>query len=101
MHIPLKHQSLMIDDELFDLSHLDAFGCKIVGRGVTGGDIPVVIKFSTHVFSDRATHGKRRDLQDHGGTWRTFCSERYSVSLLLPAIMCRFVEDDSYTSISQ
>jgi hypothetical protein len=100
MTIPLQHVPIIIEDVTHDLRHLDAFRSKIIGKGVDGGELRIVVRFSTHIYSDRATHGQRRDLQDHSGTWRTFCRDRYDVSLLLPAVIADFIAQDGYTSVS-
>jgi len=99
--IPLNHPSLNIEGKAHDLGHLDAFRVDIAGEHIEGGDIRVVVRFSNHVYSERATHGKRRDLQDHSGTWRTFCPDRYAVSMQLPNIMREFIAQDSNTSVSK
>lgn len=101
MTIPLIHTPLLVEGETHSLGHLDATGHDMIGRGKDGDDLRVVIRFSTHVFSDRATHGQRRDVQDHSGTWRTFCPNRYAVSLLLPRIIRDFVVEDRNAGISQ
>lgn len=101
MTIPLTHMPLLVEDETHSLGHLDATSYDMIGKGKDGDDLRVVIRFSTHVFSDRATHGQRRDLQDHSGTWRTFCPDRYAVSLLLPQIIRDFVVEDRNAGISQ
>lgn len=101
MAIPLTHMSLLVEGETHSLGHLDATGHDMIGRGKDGKDLRVVIRFSAHVFSDRATYGQRRDLQDHNGTWRTFCPARYAVSLFLPQIIKEFVVEDCHVGISQ
>ncbi|WP_386172221.1 hypothetical protein [Sulfitobacter sp. R86518] len=101
MSIPLIHKPLFVEGETHSLGHLDAKGYDMVGKSKDGCDLRVVLRFSTHVFSDRATHGQRRDLQDHSGTWRTFCPDRYAVSLLLPQVMKNFVVADGHAGISQ
>src|SRR6056297_2619670 len=101
MTIPLIHTPLLIEGVTHSLKHLDTTAYDMVGRGKDGNNLRVVIRFSTHVFSERATHGQRRDLQDHSGTWRTFCPDRYSVSLLLPQIIQDFVVEDRNAGISQ
>jgi len=98
--IPFSHNPLIIDEAQTPLSHLDAFRVDMPGRGVDGGDLRVVVNFSTHVFSERATFGRRRDLQDHGGTWRTFCPKRYEVSKVLPSVVKDAVAIDHTVSIS-
>lgn len=101
MSIPLNHAPIKADGQIIYLSHLNAFKVDISGKGVDGGDIPIVVKFSTHVFTDRATHGRRRDIQDQSGTWRTFCPDRYAVSLMLPAVISDFIDQDGKAAISQ
>lgn len=101
MKIPFKHTPLLVEGETHSLRHLNATGHDMKGKGKDGDDLRVVIRFSTHVFSDRATHGQRRDVQDHSGTWRTFCPDRYAVSLLLPQIIQEFVVEDLNAGISQ
>ena len=99
--IPLNHNPIIADERTFDLSHLNAFGVDIPDKGIDGGDIRIVVRFSTHVFTDRATHGRRRDIQDQSGTWRTFCPDRYAVSLLLPKIITDLIVQDGKTTVSQ
>jgi hypothetical protein len=101
MTIPLIHPPLLVQGVAHSLGHLNATYHDMVGKDPGGGDLRVVIRFSTHVFSDRATHRQRRDLQDHSGTWRTFCPDRYAISLLLPQIIQDFVVEDKNAGISQ
>lgn len=101
MSIPLIHTHLHVENETRNLGHLDTFKYDMASKGKDGDDLCVTVQFSTHVYTVRATHGQRRDLQDHSGTWRTFCKDRYAVSLGLPEIMKDFVAQDSNTSVSQ
>jgi hypothetical protein len=101
MEIPLIHTPLSVMGKPQSLCHLDATVHHMIGKGKDGDDLRVTIRFSTHVFSDRATHGQRRDLQDHSGTWRTFCPDRYAVSFLLPQVMEDFVRKDRNAGISE
>ncbi len=101
MAILSSHGQLTIDGHLVELSHLNAFRADIPGKGRNGQNLRLVVQFSTHVFSERTTQGRRRDVQDHSGVWRTFCHNRYSVSLLLPKIIGNAVAGDVYTTISR
>ncbi|UWQ10184.1 hypothetical protein K3X41_09605 [Aliiroseovarius crassostreae] len=101
MSISEKYSPVTIEGITYDLSHLDAFRADFPGKGKEGEDLQVDVKFSTHVFTERATHGRRRDIQDQSGTWRTFCSDRYSVSLLVPDIITGLISDDEHTAISK
>lgn len=98
--IPLTHNPLIIDGQTIGLQHLNAFGSTIPNRGIDDGDLRIVVRFSTHVYTDRATHGRRRDLQDQSGTWRTFCPDRYAVSHLLPMIMRDFITQNRNAGVS-
>lgn len=101
MTIPSYHSPLSVEGVTYSLGHLDATHHEMIGKGKNKDDLRIIIRFSTHVFSVRATHGRRRDVQDHSGTWRTFCPDRYTVSLLLPEIIQKLVLEDRNAGISQ
>lgn len=101
MPIPVKHAPIKANDQTFDLSHLDAFKTSMKNMGIEGADLIISVVFSTHAFTERATHGRPRNIQDQSGTWRTFCPDRYEFSLLLPAVMKDFIEQNKNASISQ
>ena len=101
MNIPLYHQPITAKNLSVDLSHLGAFGLRIPQKGISGGDIHVEVRFSTHVYTERATHGLRRDIQDQSGTWRTFCPDRYAVSQQLPSIVSDFILEDRKATVSK
>lgn len=99
--ISVNHKPIKADKQTFDLSHLNAFKINIPDKGIDGGDIRIVVKFSTHVYTERATHGRRRDIQDQSGTWRTLCPDRHAVSLILPEVITNFIDQDGKTTVSQ
>ena len=95
------HPAIIVDEKTVSLSHLNAFDFLLDGKGPDGEDLMVLVRFSNHTFTKRATHGGRRDVQDESGTWRTFCEERYETSKRLPILLRTIVKGDSYVATSK
>lgn len=88
MTLPNSHSALVVDGVSYDMSHLDAFGVAVPGKGrEPGTDLHVLVKFSNHVTTERALHGQPHHTVDHHGTKRAFDPDRYTVSLRLPQIL--------------
>lgn len=88
MTLPKSHSALVVDGVSYDMSHLNAFGVTVSGKGLEPGtDLHVLVKFSNHVTTERALHGQPHHTFDHHGTKRAFDHHRYAVSLRLPQIL--------------
>lgn len=88
MKLPNTHPALVVGSVSHDMSHLDAFGLALTGKGRENGtDLQVLVKFSNHVVTERALHGQAHDTEDHRGTKRVFDPDRYVISQRLPVII--------------
>ncbi len=101
MTIESTHTPLVINGQKIDLTHLEQFYDVMPNKGKGGQDLRITVRFSSHVYTERATHGKRRDIQDHRNSWRTFSHNRYLVSLKLPDMITTAIADDKHVTISR
>lgn len=81
---------LTIGGQVYDFAHLEPFTFT-VQSDLAGRDLGVHVTFSSHCFSqgyDEATHPVGQQIVlDQAGRQRTFCSTRYRLSLMLPAVI--------------
>lgn len=100
--IPNSHPALPVGGVPYDLSHLDAFAVVVTGKGRDPGThLNVLVKFSNHVFTERALHGQPHDTVDHNGSRRAFDQPRYDMSLRLPDIISQAFADDALCLVSK
>jgi len=100
--IPERHDPLKIGDTDYDLSHLEAFTEAFRGKGHEAGtDLPVLIKFSNHVFTKRMAFGQPFDTVDHLGRKRSFDPARYNMSLRLPDLVRRAIRKNALCFVSR
>jgi len=86
--LPSSHSAIVVDGLSYAMTHLDAFAIAVPGKGrEPGTDLQVLIKFSSHVATERAMHGQPHHTVDHRGTKRAFDTDRYALSLRLPQIL--------------
>ena len=92
--LPITHPALVVDGASYAMSHLDAFSVAVMNKGrEPGTQLNVLVKFSNHVFTERALHSQVHHAMDHNGTKRTFDLDRYEMSLRLPNIISQGFED--------
>ena len=102
MVIPARHPALVVDGKHYDLSHLDAYAAVFVGKGrETGTDLPILVMFSNHVFTERTQFGDPFDTLDHHETKRSFDPARFNMSLRLPTVIRQAVQDDALCFVSK
>ena len=102
MTLPISHSALVVDGASYDMSHLDAFAIVVTGKGRDpGSHLNILVKFSNHVYSERALHGQLHHMLDHNGTKRAFDTGRYDMSLRLPNIISQGFADDALCFVSK
>ncbi len=100
--IPNSHAALAVDGVTYGMSHLDAFAVVVTGKGRDPNThLNALVKFSNHVFTERALHDQRHHTFDHNGTRRAFDQPRYEMSLRLRDIISQAFADDALCLISK
>ena len=84
-----------VDGVLRDLRHLESFVVTLAGKGRDAGDLCVKITLGLHTISQGCPRGMH-NLEDENGKPRGFCEDRYALSLGLPELARRMVEQNYY-----
>jgi hypothetical protein len=88
------HPPVTGQGKTYDLAHLNPFFIEVPSLLVKDkAALKVFIRFSNHCFTDKYNEGTHPSgfpvMHDHNGRARSFCFERYDLSLKLPAQMAR------------
>ena len=75
------HANRVVQNQIYTLDHLEAFGIVLNGHGPQGSNIRVRVSYLSHVFSKTPEVGEVCDFQDENGKDRVFCNDRYNCSL--------------------
>lgn len=83
------HRPLLIRGQHYDLAHLDPFRFEVVSAKVPR-PLRINVRFTNHCFSeafDPAKHPADEPAIMDGQKRRTFCRDRYDLSVQLPALI--------------
>jgi hypothetical protein len=91
------HNSLQVDDTIYELGHLNSCAVILEKHGKDNADIVVRISFRSHVYSKTPERDEEISFTDENGKARIFCVERYKRSLDLSQLCQKSISENWLT----